>query len=57
MDWTGPVVGAKGGEGLLSRVDGAGHATPFSAGDPQNGRLAYEVYNDTRQRQTKTPVV
>jgi len=37
MDWTGPVVGAKGGEGLLSRVDVAGHATSFSAGDPPNG--------------------
>ena len=29
MDWTGPVVGAKGGEGLRSGVDGAGHATSF----------------------------
>src|ERR1700728_4594523 len=47
MDWTGPVVGAKGGEGLLSRVDVAGHATSSSAGGPPNGRQAYEVYNDT----------
>jgi hypothetical protein len=48
MDWTGPVVGAKGGEGLLSRVDVAGHATSCSAGDPPNRRQAYEVYNDIR---------
>ena len=54
MDWAGPVGGAEGGEGLFGRVDGAGHAASFSAGDPQNGRQAYEVYNDTRQGQTKT---
>jgi hypothetical protein len=43
MDWTGPVVGAKRGEGLLSRIDVAGHATSLSVGEPPTGRQAYQV--------------
>src|ERR1700722_2627315 len=37
MDRADPVVGAKGGKSLFSRIDGAGHATSVSAGAPPSG--------------------